>query len=271
MKWMNFYPGKVVVITGSARGIGREAARQALAAGALVVVNGRDPEAVRETAHSFGKVDRTLAVAADVSTPEGARHLVAETLGAWGRIDVLINNAGLSMRGTFADLDPITVRTMVEANLLTAVWTTQAALPALRESHGRILFVSSLAGVRGFPGVSLYSASKMALGALCQSVRAEEGSRGVRAGLILLAFTENDPAKTVLGADGRPFRHERQASMSQDAAAQALLRASARANPRTVLTLSGKLLVRAEGWFPGLTDRVLGLWGGRTHTVRVKS
>ena len=267
MNLAKFYSDKVVLITGSARGIGREAARLALASGARVVVNGRDEAAVHETARFLGVPDRTLAVAADVSTPEGARRLVDQTLAAWGRIDVLVNNAGLSMRGNFADLAPLTVRTMVEANLLTAVWTTQAALPALRTSRGRVLFVSSLAGVRGFPGVSLYSASKMALEALCQAVQGEEGSRGIRAGLILLAFTENDPAKTVLGSDGRPFHHDRKASMSQEAAAEALLKAVVLGRPKTVLTPSGRLLVNAQGWFPGLTAWVFRLAGARTHAV----
>jgi NAD(P)-dependent dehydrogenase (short-subunit alcohol dehydrogenase family) len=267
MNLPRFYSAKVVVITGSARGIGREAARQALAAGARVVINGRDGAAVRETARALGVPDRTLGIAADVSTPEGADRLVAAILAAWGRVDVLINNAGLSMRGAFGDLDPATVRTMVDANLLTAVWTTKAALPALRQTGGRVVFVSSLAGVRGFPGVSLYSASKMALAALCQAVRAEEGPRGVGAGLVYLAFTENDPGKTVLGADGHPFRHERKWSMTQGAAARALLVAAARGRARTVLTAGGRALAWVQGWFPGLMDGVLPLFQGRIHAV----
>jgi len=261
-----FFQDKVVVITGSARGIGRETARQALAAGARVVINGRNAETLEATRQQLGHPERVAAVAADVSSPEGARALVESAQGAFGRIDVLINNAGLSMRGAFADLSEITVRSMVDANLFSAVWVTQAALPALRTTKGRVLFVSSLAGVRGFPGVSLYSASKMALAAVHQSLRAEEG-HAVHFGLVSLAFTENDADKTVVGADGRPFRHERRWSMTQDQAAAELLKAVARRRKKTVLTAAGKALFWGQSFFPGLVDRLIEASGGRLHAV----
>jgi len=268
MNLPHFYQDKVVVITGSARGIGREAARQALAAGAKVVLNGRRAEALQATREALKSPDRTLAVAADVSRPEEAARLISETMQAWGRIDVLINNAGLSMRGSFADLSPVTVRTMVDANFLSAVWTTQAALPALRASQGRVVFVSSLAGLRGFPGVSLYSASKMALSALHQSLRAEEGAQGVTSCLIHLAFTENDPEKTVLSAEGTDFHHERGWSMTQERTATELLRAGARGRKRTVLTAAGWGLSWGQSIFPGWIDRFVEASGGRLHSVR---
>ncbi len=270
MKLQEFFQNKVVVITGSARGVGREAARQALAAGAFVALNGRDAATLEATRQNLGQTGRTLAVAADVSIPSEAQYLMAAVLAAWGRVDVLINNAGLSMRGEFADLSPTTIKTMIDANLLTAVWATQAALPALRLSQGRVLFVSSLAGVRGFPGVSLYSAAKMALTALQQSLRAEEGPRGVTASLVHLAFTENDPEKTVLGADGRPFQHHRRWSMTQQRAATALLKAVATGKERTVLTAQGRALVWGQCWFPGLLDWFVRSSGGKLHQVEEK-
>lgn len=268
MKPEAFYRDKVVLITGSARGIGREAARTALAWGARVVVNGRDAAVVEATRQALGAPDRTLGVVADVSRPEEARGLVAAVLRAWGRLDVLINNAGLSMRGPFADLSPTTVQTMVDANLLTAVYATQAALPALRVSKGRVVFVSSLAGVRGFAGVSLYSASKMALAAVHQSLRAEEGPRGVLSSLVYLAFTENDTDKTVLDAEGKAFHHERRWSMTQAETARALLLAAARGRKRTTLTAAGWGLFWGQSFFPGLVDRIVEASGGTIHSVR---
>lgn len=263
----SFFQDKVVVVTGSARGIGREVARQALEAGARVVLNGRDPATLAATEAGLGRPDRTLTVAADLATPEGAHELVSQTLARWGRIDVLINNAGLSMRGAFADLSPSTVKTMVDANFLSAVWTTQAALPALRDSGGRVVFVSSLAGLRGFPGVSLYSASKMALTAVHQALRAEEGPR-VTSSLIHLAFTENDPGKTVLGADGRPFHHQRKASMGQGETALRILRAVAQGRKKTILTAQGHGLSWGQALFPGLVDALVEASGGKIHSVR---
>jgi len=262
-----FFRDKVVVITGSARGIGRETARQALAWGAHVVLNGRDEAALAETQAALTS-DRVSAVAADLSRPEDARRLVEVVLATHGRLDVLINNAGLSMRGAFADLSPTTVRTMLDANVLTALWTTRAALPALRESRGRVVFVSSLAGVRGFPGVSVYSAAKMALAALHQSLRAEESTRGVTSSLVYLPFTENDAEKTVLGADGQPFRHQRRWSLTQAQAAHALLKAAARGRPRTLLTAAGWGLFWGQSFFPGLVDAFVARSGGRLHSTR---
>lgn len=262
-----FFRDKVVIITGSARGIGRETARQALAAGARVVLNGRQSDALATTRSALGTVDRSLAVTADLTDPRQAEALVSTVLDTWGRIDVLINNAGLSMRGAFGELSDETIRTMVDANLMSAVWMTRAALPALRLSGGRVVFLSSLAGVRGFPGVSLYSASKMALNAVHQSLVAEEGRRGVASRLVYLGFTENDPDKTVLGADGRPFQHQRKWSLTQNQTAAAVLSAAAGRRRRTVLTASGRVLVWAQGWFPRLTDRFIGASGGQIHRV----
>ena len=265
-----FFQDKVVIITGSARGIGRETARLALNAGAKVVVNGRDAAALEATRGALGHGDRVLAVAADLSTTEGAHLLVSRVLEAWGHVDILVNNAGLSMRGALADLSPATVRTMVEANFLTAVWTTQAALPALRQSRGTVVFISSLAGVRGFPGVSLYSASKMALTALHQSLGAEEGHHGVTSCLVYLAFTQNDPEKTVLGADGRPFHHQRKWSLTQEQTAQNILTAVVRGKKTATLSTSGRVLLAAQRWLPGVVDWFVRRSGGKLHQVEEK-
>jgi NAD(P)-dependent dehydrogenase (short-subunit alcohol dehydrogenase family) len=268
MNLERFYRDKVVVITGSSRGIGRETARLALAAGARVALNGRDRSSLEACRDALG-ADRTLAVAADVSTQAGAESLVGTVLKTWGRIDVVINNAGLSMRGAFAELSAATVNAMVSGNLLSAVWTTRAALGALRDSGGRAVFVSSLAAVRGFPGVSLYSAAKMALTAVHQALRAEEP--GLRSCLVYLPFTENDPGKTVLDAGGTPFRHERRASTTQPTAARALLTAAARGRPRTILTAAGHLLSWTQTLLPGLVDFMLARSGGSIHSVRRSS
>ena len=262
MNLARFYRGKVVVITGSSRGIGRETARSALRAGARVVLNGRDVAALASTRN---ELSGALAVAADISTPEGAAELIRQTLELTGRIDVVIANAGQSMRGPFAELVPAAVRSLIEANLLSAVWTAQAALPALRGTGGRLVFVSSLAAARGFPGVSLYSAAKMALTAVSQAVAAEEPA--IRSCVVYLPFTENDPEKTVLGADGRPFRHERRASTTQADAAQAILAAAARGRT-AVITAAGRLLFWAQALVPGLVDRLMSRTGGKIHAVR---
>jgi short-subunit dehydrogenase len=268
MNTLGFFGNKVVLVTGSSRGIGREIARQLLAAGARVVLNGRDSATLEATRARLGNQERTMAVVADVSRPEEAEYLVATILTAWGHLDVLVNNAGLSMRGAFADLKPVTARTMIEANFFSAVWTTLAALPSLRLSRGRVGFVSSLAGLRGFPNVSLYSASKMALTALQQSLSAEEGSRGLKFSLVFLPFTENDLEKTILSADGTSLHHERPWSFSQAKAARAILQALAHGRKRTTLTINGRALLVAQSLFPALVDRLLRATKGKLHLGR---
>jgi NAD(P)-dependent dehydrogenase (short-subunit alcohol dehydrogenase family) len=261
---------KVVVVTGSSRGLGRETVRLALESGARVVLNGRDPEALERTRVQLGGGDRLLAVAADLAHPEEAEYLVAAVLAAWGRLDALVNNAGLSMRGAFAQLSNETAQALVDANLLSSVWTTRAALAALRQTRGRAVFVSSLAGLRGFPGVSVYSAVKMALTALAQSLGAEESGHGVSFGVVHLPFTENDPEKTVLGADGKPFRHERPWAFTQRQAARTVLEALVRGRRRTVVTAQGRLLAWAQAWLPWWVDRIVAGSQGRIHRIEEK-
>lgn len=267
MNLRTYFHDKVVLITGSTRGIGREAARQALQAGARVVINGRDPATLELTRRALPGENRLLAVPGDLGNPAAADALVRTVLDAWGRLDVVILNAGLSMRGAFSDLSNETVTALLGANFLAPLWVIRAALPALRVSGGRVMFVSSLAAVRGFPGVSVYSASKMALSALQDSLRAEEGARGIHFGLSFLAFTENDPEKTVLTAGGRLFHHKRPWSMTQKQAAGILLQAVSRRRKRTVASVQGHLLVWAQRWFPGLMDRLVETSGGKLHKV----
>lgn len=266
-----FFQGKVVIVTGSSRGIGRETARLALQWGARVVLNGRDAISVERTRQALGGGERLLAVPGDLARPERAQALVARTLEAWGTLDAVILNAGLSMRGAFAELSDTTIQTMVDANLLSAVWTARAAIPALRESRGSLLFVSSLAAIRGFPGVSLYSATKMALTGLQQSLRTEEGPRGVAVGMVHLAFTENDREKSVLAADGHWFHHRRRWTTTQQQAARCLLRAIRDRRRSVIVTGTGRLLDWAQRWFPGVVDSFVKASGGKLHHVEENS
>ncbi len=141
-----------------------------------------------------------------------------------------------------------------------------AALDELRERHGSIVFISSLAGVHGFPNVSIYSAAKMALTGLAQSVDAELAGSGVHVGLIFLGFTENDPDKSILAADGRAIIVKRRHQMSQSEAAQEIVKLTLRRRRQRVLTPSGHLLYLAAHIAPALVRAVLRRSGGRIHS-----
>ena len=197
---------KVVLITGSSQGIGKATAKQFLRAGYNVVINSRSVGRLTKTAKELSQLGSVYAFAGDVTSFEDCQRLVAATIRKFGRLDILINNAGLSMEGQLHGMKPTVFRKVIEANLVGSANMSNAALPQLRRSEGQILFVSSLAGLIGLPGYSAYSASKMAITALAQSLQGELYGEGVHIGVAYLGFTENDPAKQILSADGERIR-----------------------------------------------------------------
>lgn len=265
---------RVVIVTGSSRGIGRETARLLLDVGATVVLNGRNPARLEETRAELvrgsgpgGPAERISSVACDVSTETGAAALINHAVEHWGRIDGLVNNAGISMRGPARDLTQETLDALVAGNLRSAVLPTVAALRHLEQQAGAIVFVTTVAAIHGFPGVSAYSATKAAVEVFAQSLDAEERSRGVRVATVFLGFVENDPDKTTLAADGRAFHHERRAMQSQRDAAEEILAALRGGRRRRITVFPGRLLDLAQRISPRLVGAVLARSGGRIHRV----
>ena len=169
---MSFFQDKVIIITGSSMGIGKTMARMMAEAGAQIVLNGRNKQRLNDTQQSFREQGfEMLAVSGDVSKVEDCQQLIEATLKAHGRIDALINNAGISTEGTVMELDPEVFRKVMEVNVLGSVYPTQAALSHLRQSKGSVIFIGSVAGIRGLPRYAPYSASKMALTALAESLK----------------------------------------------------------------------------------------------------
>lgn len=254
------YPGQtpVVLITGSSKGIGRETARLFLSKGYAVVINGRNTSKLSET---YGELDdnggKLLAVAGDVTSEKDADNLVRKALERFGRLDVLINNAGISMRGRFEETTGEVFRAMFETNLVGSAVVSRAALPALRESGGSLLFISSLAGLRGFPGIAAYSAAKMGLTAYADALRVELAGTGVHVGIVYVGFTENDPDKTVYRGDGSQEAITRSSQSSQKDVAQAIFRVVRGRKKVVYLTLFGPLLRFAQRYLPRLVEFAL--------------
>ena len=199
------FKGTVVVVTGSSRGIGKAIALAFAKEGAFIVLNGRNSERLSETLSELKLVcANVVAINADVSTEEGAKSLIDFALESFGKITYLINNVGISSRGNVGELDPKVIKAIFESNVYGTIFPTMMALPALRAEKGGVLFISSLAGIRGLPGLGPYSASKMTLRALVESIRIEEKNNGVYAGLLLVGITEVAHDKEVLGPDGKP-------------------------------------------------------------------
>ena len=185
---------RAALVTGGSRGIGRATALLLAEAGAKVAVNYRSDDRgaedfVRQVRSSGGEA---LALAADVSRPEEARQLVRDVVAAWGRLDVVVNNAGIweEDRAGAGDLD--TWDRTFALNVRGAFVLTDAAIPSLEKEKGSIVFVSSTAGQRGEARHSAYAASKGALISYTKSLAAELGPRGIRVNCVAPGWVETD-------------------------------------------------------------------------------
>ncbi|MFC9589781.1 SDR family NAD(P)-dependent oxidoreductase [Streptomyces sp. NPDC056944] len=170
-------PTRVVVVTGAGTGIGRATARSFAGQGATVVAVGRREEPLRETAEGHPGI-RPLT--ADVTAEGAAEEIVRSVLAAHGRLDVLVNNAGIAGGGPLGTLDRSVIAPLLETNLVAPVLLTQAAVPALRESRGVVVNVTTTIGQRGWPANSVYPATKSALETLTRCWAVELAPAGVR-------------------------------------------------------------------------------------------
>jgi NAD(P)-dependent dehydrogenase (short-subunit alcohol dehydrogenase family) len=168
---------KTWLITGAGRGMGVEFARAALVAGHNVVATGRNPDAVRA---AVGEHENLLVTALDVTDPHSAEDAAAAAVDGFGRIDVLVNNAGSFLAGFFEELTTEQVRSQIETNLFGPMTVTRAVLPVLRKQRsGLIISISSGAGIAGNASGSAYSASKFALEGWMESLAGEVQPFGI--------------------------------------------------------------------------------------------
>jgi len=250
--------GSVVIITGSSRGIGLETARLYLHHGHRVVLNGRDPQRLTKAQAQLDPDGaRTLVVAGDVTDSADVRRLVEATVERWGRIDVLICNAGLMMRGPFSELSAAVAERIMRVNVLGVTLPIVQALPEITKQGGSIEIISSLAGIRGMPHISLYCASKMALTAIAESLWVELTGTGVHVGILYVGITENDPEKTLLSADGRDIKVKRSSHSTQQQVAAAVHRQVSRRKRRVVMTPAGKALAFLQWLMPGVLTAII--------------
>ena len=242
-------------------GIGNQMAWQIAKKGGRVVLTGRNPDRLEKAGKELEEDGHTvLTVAGDVSKVDDCNRLMEETMKEFGQIDVLINNAGVSTEGTVEELDGSVVKKIMEVNYLGSVYPTQSALPFLKNSKGSIIFISSVAGIRGIPNYSVYSSSKMALTALAEALRIELAKDGIHVGIAYVGFTENDPKKTIYDAKGlivpQPKRDFIKAEPVERVAGR-IIGMVENKKFKEVFTPLGKLNAVLNKLTPGLVHRVL--------------
>jgi hypothetical protein len=244
----NGLDGKVVIVTGASSGVGEASARLFAAKGARVVLAARSTAKIAAVAKEVGG----LAVPTDVTRRADLEALVEGSVAAFGRIDVLVNNAAFNSRGAFADLDPAEIETVLDTNLKGPMLLTRFALTHLRETKGVVVNVASIAGHVPLPGESAYCASKWGLRGFTFAVAEELRSAGVALcavspGPIATPFVLDDLDRTPDIVFSQPFLTAEQ--VAEAVVACAVDRRRERAMPASTL-----LLARLVGWAPWIQE-----------------
>ncbi len=251
---------KVVIITGATSGIGKACAEVFAKAGSKVVVSGRQQDKVLEVETSLKKYAEAMSVVADVSKEEDCKRLIDETLKQFGRIDVLINNAGISMRALVEEVDLNVLRQLMDTNFWGTVYCTKHALPHLLKDKGSVVGISSIAGKKGLPGRSGYSASKFAMEGFLESLRTENLKKDLHVLVACPGFTATNIRNTSLSKDGSAQgsspRQENE-MMQPEEVAERIYQAVVKRKRDLILTSNGKLTVWLNKFFPSMMDKVV--------------
>jgi short-subunit dehydrogenase len=249
--------GKVVIITGASSGIGKALAFEFARRGAKVVAASRsgvsDPELFKI---SSGILD----VRTDVTKESDCEVLIQKTIEKFGRIDILINNAGISMRALFAEVNLGVIRQLMDTNFWGMVYCTKYALPYLLASKGSLVGVSSIAGYKGLPGRTGYSASKFAMQGFLEVVRIENLKKGLHVLIACPGFTASNIRNVALSKDGTsqgetPLDEEK--LMTAGEVARRIVQAIEKKKDRLILTTQGKLTVLLNKFFPKFMDKMV--------------
>jgi len=259
---MKEFEDKVVVVTGASSGIGLACVRNFASQGANVVLAARDIDKLHEISSELTKEFgvRSAVFKSDVSREESCRALIEGTIEAFGRIDVLVCNAGLSMRALFADVDLEVLRRLMDVNFWGMVYCCKYALKYVQQSKGTIVGMSSVAGFKGLPGRSGYSASKFAMQGFLESLRLETFQTGINILIASPGFTASNIRKVALGTKAESIGETNLSEnrlMTAEEVASRIVRAVFLRRRSVVLTTQGKTLFWLNKFLPSLSDRLV--------------
>lgn len=252
---------KVVIITGGSSGIGKALATVFGNRGSKILITGRNEVELNKTvAGLVAKGITAHGFKADVTQEVDNQAMANEALRVYGTIDILINNAGISMRAAFADVELQVIKQVIETNFLGAMYATRFCLPEIIKNKGSVVGISSIAGFVGLPGRTGYSSSKFGLNGFLEVLRIELLKTGVHVLTACPGFTASNIRKRALtksgGAQGESPRDE-EAMMTAEECANYIYQAVVARKRMLILTRQGKLSVWLNKWWPSLADKLI--------------
>ncbi|PLX16789.1 MAG: short chain dehydrogenase [Marinilabiliales bacterium] len=250
----------VVIITGASSGIGKACAIAFAESGAKVVLTARKIDRLKVVeANLKNKGLDVVAIKTDVTQEVQCTQLIDFTIKKFNKIDILINNAGISMRALFKDVQLSVLKQLMDVNYWGTVYCTKYALPHLLISKGSIVGITSIAGFHGLPGRSGYSASKFAMHGFLETLRIEHLKSGLHVLIVAPGFTQSNIRKAALMANGKPQGNtplNESKLMSAEAVANSIVKGVLRRKRNIILSFEGKFSVLLQRVIPKSLDRI---------------
>jgi short-subunit dehydrogenase len=253
---------KITIITGASSGIGKSLAVEFAKRGANLVLASRNIEALTELTQTLEKqyAIKAIAIKCDVTIEQDCERLINEALRTFGSIDILVNNAGISMRALFNDTELSVLKAVMDVNFWGTVYCTKYAMPELLKTKGTVVGVSSIAGYKGLPGRTGYSASKFAMNGFLDALRVENLKTGVHVLTACPGFTASNIRNTALDKNGiqqgESTLHEEK-MMTSDEVAKIIADGVENRTRTLIMTGQGKLTVFLSKLLPGLLDKLV--------------
>lgn len=259
---------KVIIITGASSGIGKALAIECAARGAKLSLGARNSEQLKTISEQLKTKSKkllhldceVLLTTTDVTSEMDCKNLIERTLDRFGKIDILINNAGISMRALFEEVDLKVLHQVMDTNFWGTVYCSKHALPFLLKAKGSLVGISSVAGFKGLPGRTGYSASKFAMHGFLDVVRMENMKKGLHVLLACPGFTASNIRNLSLTKDGTsqgetPLNEDK--LMSAEEVAKHICNAIEKRKRTLVLTTQGKMTVLLNKFFPSFMDKMV--------------
>ena len=252
---------KVVIITGTSSNIGKALAYEFATKNYNVILAARNLESLQYIKEDIFKFNQNIDICkTDVSIESDCKNLIDFSVNKFGKIDILVNNAGISMRAIFEELDLSVIKTVMDINFWGTVYCTKFAMPYLLQNKGSVIGVSSIAGFKGLPGRTGYSASKFAMHGFLETLRIENLKKGLHVMIACPGFTTSNIRKTALNKSGlqqgESPREESQ-MMSAEEVAKRIVKGVESRKRTLIMTSQGKLTIFLNKLFPSWVDKLV--------------